>query len=61
MTKKTKHVGRESGKSSTKYFGRSEPSGTAGGDHGYGARTGNGRTSDTSILGKIKVVFRGGK
>jgi hypothetical protein len=60
VTKKTKYVGRESGKSSTKWFGRSEPAGTAGGDHGYGARAGNGRTSNKSILGKIVPVFRRG-
>jgi len=60
MTKKTEHVGRESGKSSTRWFGRSEPAGTAGGDHGYGARAGDGRTSNPGILGKIKVTFRKG-
>lgn len=60
MTKKTRHVGRESGKSSTKFFGRSESAGTAGGDHGYGARAGDGRTSNPGILGKIKVVFKPG-
>lgn len=58
MTKKTKHLGRESGKSSTKWFGRSEPKGTAGGDHGYGARAGDGRTSNKSLLGKIIPVFK---
>lgn len=58
MTKKGPYLGRESGKSSTRFFGRSEPAGTAGGDHGYGARTGDGRNPDKSIVGKIKVIFR---
>lgn len=56
MSEKTRHLGKESGKSSTRWFGRSEPAGTAGGDHGYGARTGDGRTG--SKVGKIAVVFR---
>lgn len=55
MTEKGPYIGRETGKSSTKWFGRSEPAGTAGGDHGYGARTGDGRTSNPQIVGKIKV------
>lgn len=59
MTKKTRIIGKESGKSSTRWFGASEPSDTAGGQHGYGARAGDGRTSDKGILGKIKVVFKG--
>ena len=49
------HQGRQSGKSSNKWFG--------GGGHpkGYGASAGDGRTSDKGILGKIAVVFRPGK
>jgi len=61
MTKKTRHLGKESGKSSTKWFGASEPSGTAGSRHGYGARAGDGRTSDGGILGKIVPLFKKGK
>lgn len=60
MTSKTRYVGRESGKSSTRWFGRSEPASTAGGQHGYGARAGDGRTTDRSIVGKIVVAFRRG-
>jgi len=58
MTRKTRHLGKESGKSSTKFFGRSEPAGTAGGDHGYGARTGDGTTTDAGVVGKIVAVFK---
>jgi hypothetical protein len=54
VTKKTKIVGLESGKSSNKWFGRT------GHPKGYGASAGDGRTSDKSILGKIVVVFKGG-
>lgn len=54
MTRKTKIVGCESGKSSNKWFG-----GT-GHPKGYGASAGDGRTSDKSILGEIVVVFKGG-
>jgi hypothetical protein len=54
VTKKTKIVGCESGKSSNKWFGRT------GHPKGYGASAGDGRTSDESILGKIVVVFKGG-
>jgi hypothetical protein len=54
MTKKTRYVGNESGKSSSRFFG--------GGGHpkGYGASTGDGKTSDKSILGKIVPVFKKG-
>lgn len=58
MTKKTKHLGKESGKSSTRWFGRSAPADTAAGQHGYGARAGDGKTSNKSLLGKILPVFR---
>lgn len=51
---KTPHVGRQSGKSSNRWFGGS------GHPKGNGASTGNGTTSDSSILGKIAVVFRKG-
>lgn len=49
------YQGRQSGKSSNKWFG--------GGGHpkGYGASTGNGKASDKSILGKIVVAFLPGK
>ncbi len=55
MTRKTGHLGRESGKSSDRWFG--------GAIHprGNGASTGDGRTSDKGILGKIAVVFKPGK
>lgn len=56
MTQKTRHIGWESGKSSDSWFGRA-----TGHPKGHGASTGDGRTSDTSILGKIVVVFRPGK
>lgn len=55
MTKKTRHLGNESGKSSNKWFG-----GT-GHPKGNGASAGDGRTSDKTILGKIVPVFRRGK
>jgi hypothetical protein len=45
MTRKTKHLGRESGKSSDKWMSPSQP------------YTGNGRTK-RSIFDKVKVVFR---
>jgi hypothetical protein len=61
MTEKNEYIGRESGKSSSKWFGRSEPAGTAGGDHGYGARTGDGKTTDKNVAGKIEVEFQPGK
>lgn len=59
MTKKTKHLGRESGKSSTRWFGPSDKPGTYAAKHGYGARAGDGRTDSRGILGKIAVVFKG--
>lgn len=59
MTKKGKYVGRESGKSSTKWFGPSENPSSEAGKHGYGARTGDGKTT---VLGKVtEVIFRKGK
>lgn len=45
--------GRQSGKSSNKWFGTPHP-------RGNGASAGDGRTSDTSILGRIIPVFRKG-
>lgn len=55
MAKKTRYLGRESGKSSTKYFGGGDQS-TEAGKHGHGARTGDGKTT---VLGKVaKVIFR---
>ena len=61
MTEKTSHLGRESGKSSSRWFKNS--SGTGSGMHpkGYGASAGDGRTSDQSILGKIIPTFLRGK
>lgn len=48
------YQGRQSGKSSNRWFG--------GGGHpkGNGASTGDGQTSDKSILGKIAVIFKSG-
>lgn len=53
---KTPYVGRQSGKSSSRWFGGGQ------GIHpkGNGASAGDGVTSDKSILGKIAVVFRKG-
>ena len=58
---KTPYVGRQSGKSSSTWF-RNAATGAGSGMHpkGYGASAGDGKTSDKSILGKIKVVFRRG-
>lgn len=57
MTEKTKYVGKESGKSSTRWFG-GHPGDSTGG-HGRGARTGDGKTT---VLGLVKnVIFRPGK
>lgn len=63
MTEKRGIIGRESGKSSTRWFTNSNQGAPKGfiGQHGYGARAGDGRTSDKSILGKIAVVFRPGR
>jgi len=52
VARKTRYFGRESGKSSNRWFGgRGHPK-------GYGASTGDGKTSDKSILGKIVPVFK---
>lgn len=48
MTKKTKHVGRESGRSSDKHLSPQKP------------YTGDGKTS-RKIFDAIKVVFKSGK
>jgi hypothetical protein len=53
VTKKTIILGRESGKSSSRWFGGGE----AIHPKGNGASTGDGRNSDTSILGKIVPRF----
>lgn len=47
-----KHQGRQSGKSSNRFFG--------GNIHpkGDGASTGDGKTTDKSLLGKIVVIFK---
>jgi hypothetical protein len=55
MTKKTRHLGNESGKSSNKWFGR------RGHPKGYGASAGDGRTTDSSVAGKIVPVFKKAK
>jgi hypothetical protein len=54
VTEKNRVVGRESLKSSNRWFG--------GGGHpkGYGASAGDGKTSDKSVLGKIAVIFKSG-
>lgn len=52
MTEKTKHLGQESGKSSSRWFGKS------GHERGYGASAGDGRTTDKSLAGKIKPEFK---
>lgn len=54
------YQGRQSGKSSNRWF-RKPGHGTTMHPRGNGASAGNGRTSDTSILGKIIPVFRKGK
>lgn len=59
MTNKTRHLGRESGKSSSRWFGPAGPPGSAAAQHGNGARAGDGRTSNPSLLGKIAVIFKG--
>lgn len=57
---KVPHQGRQSGKSSASWFTSSTaPLGTRH-PKGNGASAGNGKTSDTSILGKIAVVFKKG-
>lgn len=58
-TRKTLHVGKESGKSSARWFGNPpNPNNERGSKHmGDGARAGDGKTSDTSILGKIVPKF----
>jgi hypothetical protein len=56
VTRKTRHLGNESGKSSDRFFGEG-----VGHPKGHGASAGDGRTSNKSILGKIAVVFKPGK
>lgn len=51
-----KFVGRQSGKSSDKFFGKG-----TGHPKGHGASAGDGKTSDRSLLGKIVVAFLPGK
>jgi hypothetical protein len=57
MTEKTRYLGRESGKSSTRYFGPSERQDTEAGQHGYGARAGDGKTTTDR---KVTVDFQEG-
>jgi hypothetical protein len=61
VTRKTRYIGKESGKSSGRWFGPVGRPGTAEAKHGLGARAGDGRTSDKSILGKIVPKFLSGK
>ena len=59
MTRKGEYVGRESGKSSSKWFRNSNTG--AGSDlnaRGDGASTGDGRTTDPEVAGKIEVEFK---
>ena len=56
MTKKTKYLGNESGKSSDRWFGPG-----TGHPRGHGASTGDGRTTDRSVVGKIVAVFKTSK
>lgn len=56
MTKKTSILGRESGKSSTSWFGGSRGSDTEAAKHGHGARAGDGRNSRD--VGKIEIEYR---
>lgn len=61
MTKKTKVVGRESGKSSISPWWRNSNmavDNTEAGQHGHGARAGDGRTDRRDEIGKIRVVYR---
>lgn len=55
MTKRTKYLGRESGKSSNKFFGKDVH------PKGYGASTGNGYDTDSSVVGKIEIEFKNAK
>lgn len=55
MTEKSKYLGRESGKSSMKFFGGE------GHSRGYGASAGDGKTVDKSIAGRIKPEFKSKK
>jgi len=57
MTEKTRYVGRESGKSSTRWFGGGR-AGTEAGTHGHGARAGDGVTDNRAARGPIKIVFQ---
>lgn len=50
------YQGRQSGKSSDKWFGKG-----VGHPKGYGASAGDGRTYNSSLLGKIVVIFKGAK
>jgi hypothetical protein len=59
MTEKTKHLGRESGKSSSRWFRNSNTgAGTSAHPKGYGASAGDGRTTDKTVAGKIVPTFR---
>lgn len=58
MTKKTRVIGLESGKSSYKYFGGT-PAG--GNPAGGGLTTGNGRDDTRGLIGRIAVIFRSGR
>lgn len=63
MAEKSKHLGVESGKSSTRYFGNTDKAAKArdvrtpatGSDR---PATGDGRTVNRQILGKIAAIFK---
>ena len=59
MTEKTEYVGRESGKSSDRWF-RNSNTGSGSGLHsrGNGASAGDGRTTDPEVAGKVQVEFK---
>jgi hypothetical protein len=62
MTDKTKHLGRESGKSSNRWFQNSNTgSGSNLHPKGNGASAGDGRTTDSQVAGKIRVEYRDGR
>jgi hypothetical protein len=62
MAQKNKHLGLDSGKSSTRYFGNTgrpvPPRPIDTGVRGDRPHTGDGRTANRAILGKIAAVFK---
>jgi hypothetical protein len=55
LTSKGPYLGKESGKSSSRWFGHT------GHPKGNGASAGDGYTSDKSLLGHIVAIFKPGK